>query len=72
MRSWEKADRVLVVEAGFDWDDIGSWAVRLRIILKRTNMGNAANRAIHPRSIPATQHRFRGEKRNNDRATRSA
>ena len=21
----EKADRVLVVEAGFDWDDVGSW-----------------------------------------------
>ena len=21
----EKADRVLVVEASFDWDDVGSW-----------------------------------------------
>jgi mannose-1-phosphate guanylyltransferase len=41
----EKADRVLVVEASFDWDDVGSW----RAVAKYFNndeQGNAANCAI--------------------------
>jgi mannose-1-phosphate guanylyltransferase len=38
----EKADRVLVVEAGFDWDDVGSWTAVAKY-LKRDASGNAAN-----------------------------
>ena len=49
----EKADRVLVVEAGFDWDDIGSWRAVAKYF-KNDEQGNAANRARLPRSIPAT------------------
>src|SRR3954451_7319337 len=41
----EKADRVLVVEAGFDWDDIGSWQAVANYFGKDES-GNAANRAI--------------------------
>ena len=41
----EKADRVLVVEAGFDWDDIGSWRA-VANYFEKDNRGNAANRAI--------------------------
>jgi mannose-1-phosphate guanylyltransferase len=41
----EKADRVLVVEAGFDWDDIGSWRA-LANYFEKDKRGNAANRAI--------------------------
>ena len=41
----EKADRVLVVEAGFDWDDIGSWRA-LANYFQKDKRGNAANRAI--------------------------
>jgi mannose-1-phosphate guanylyltransferase len=38
----EKADRVLVVEASFDWDDIGSWQA-VANYFKRDHDGNAAN-----------------------------
>jgi mannose-1-phosphate guanylyltransferase len=41
----EKADRVLVVEASFDWDDVGSWKA-VANYFERDNQGNAANRAI--------------------------
>jgi mannose-1-phosphate guanylyltransferase len=41
----EKADRVLVVEAGFDWDDIGSWRAAANYFEKDEH-GNAANRPI--------------------------
>jgi mannose-1-phosphate guanylyltransferase len=41
----EKADRVLVVEAAFDWDDIGSWHA-LANYFEKDKRGNAANRAI--------------------------
>jgi mannose-1-phosphate guanylyltransferase len=41
----EKADRVLVVEASFDWDDIGSWRV-VATYFKKDQQGNAANCAI--------------------------
>lgn len=38
----EKADRVLEVEASFDWDDVGSWRAVSRY-LKNDGDGNAAN-----------------------------
>lgn len=38
----EKADRVLVVEASFDWDDVGSWQAVARYFKKDAH-GNAAN-----------------------------
>ncbi|MDQ6654615.1 MAG: sugar phosphate nucleotidyltransferase, partial [Verrucomicrobiota bacterium] len=38
----EKADRVLVVEAGFDWDDVGSWQA-VASYFKNDDEGNAAN-----------------------------
>src|ERR1700704_2935363 len=41
----EKADRVLVVEASFDWDDIGSWRA-VANYFQKDKQGNAANRAI--------------------------
>jgi mannose-1-phosphate guanylyltransferase len=41
----EKADRVLVVEATFDWDDIGSWR-GVANYFENDKRGNAANRAI--------------------------
>jgi mannose-1-phosphate guanylyltransferase len=41
----EKADRVLVVEAGFDWNDIGSWQAVANYFHK-DNRGNASNRTI--------------------------
>ncbi|MGE5207964.1 MAG: mannose-1-phosphate guanylyltransferase [Alphaproteobacteria bacterium] len=41
----EKTDYVLVVEAGFDWDDIGSWHA-LANYFEKDKRGNAANRAI--------------------------
>lgn len=41
----EKADRVLVVEAGFDWDDIGSWRAVANYFAK-DKCGNAANCGI--------------------------
>jgi mannose-1-phosphate guanylyltransferase len=41
----EKADRVLVVEAGFDWDDIGSWRA-VANYFKKDEQRNAANCAI--------------------------
>jgi len=41
----EKADRVLVVEASFDWDDIGSWRA-VANYFQKDHRGNAANRAI--------------------------
>ena len=41
----EKADRVLVVEASFDWDDIGSWRA-LANYFEKDKHGNAANRPI--------------------------
>ena len=41
----EKADRVLVVEASFDWDDIGSWRT-VANYFEKDQHGNAANRAI--------------------------
>ena len=41
----EKADRVLVVEASFDWDDVGSWQAVARYF-KKDEHGNAANSAL--------------------------
>jgi mannose-1-phosphate guanylyltransferase len=41
----EKADRVLVVEASFDWDDVGSWQAVARYF-KKDEHGNAANHAV--------------------------
>src|SRR5213082_322383 len=41
----EKADRVLVVEASFDWDDVGSWQAVARYF-KKDEHGNIANRAV--------------------------
>lgn len=41
----EKADRVLVVEASFDWDDVGSWQAVARYF-KKDAQGNAANRPL--------------------------
>jgi len=41
----EKADRVLVVEASFDWDDVGSWQAVARYF-KNGEHGNAANTAL--------------------------
>src|ERR1700726_3790814 len=41
----EKADRVLVVEASFDWSDIGSWRA-VADYFKNDEHGNAANCAI--------------------------
>jgi mannose-1-phosphate guanylyltransferase len=41
----EKADRVLVVEASFDWDDVGSWQAVARYFKKDAH-GNAANKAV--------------------------
>lgn len=38
----EKADRVLMVEAGFDWDDVGSWTAVAKY-LRHDAHGNAAN-----------------------------
>lgn len=38
----ERADRVLVVEAGFDWDDVGSWTA-VANYLKRDEKNNASN-----------------------------
>lgn len=44
----EKAGRVLVVEAGFDWDDIGSWTAAAKYLpdAGEHNRANAALRAI--------------------------
>jgi len=41
----EKADRVLVVEASFDWDDVGSWQAVGRYF-KKDDHGNVANSAL--------------------------
>jgi mannose-1-phosphate guanylyltransferase len=41
----EKAERVLVVEAGFDWDDIGSWRA-VANYFEKDKRGNAANRVL--------------------------
>jgi mannose-1-phosphate guanylyltransferase len=41
----EKADRVLVVEASFDWDDIGSWRAVANYFGK-DGQGNATNCAV--------------------------
>jgi mannose-1-phosphate guanylyltransferase len=41
----EKADRVLVVEANFDWDDVGSWTAVAKYF-ENDKDGNAANCAI--------------------------
>jgi mannose-1-phosphate guanylyltransferase len=38
----EKADRVLVVEAGFDWDDVGSWTAVAKY-LRQDGDENASN-----------------------------
>ncbi|MES2571330.1 MAG: sugar phosphate nucleotidyltransferase [Verrucomicrobiota bacterium] len=41
----EKASRVLMVEAGFDWDDVGSWTA-ISKYLKSDGSGNSANTAL--------------------------
>jgi mannose-1-phosphate guanylyltransferase len=41
----EKADRVLVVEASFDWDDIGSWRA-VANYFEKDEQGNAVNCAL--------------------------
>jgi mannose-1-phosphate guanylyltransferase len=38
----EKAKRVWVVEAGFDWDDVGSWTAMAKY-LEETGLGNCGN-----------------------------
>ena len=38
----EKADRVLMVEASFDWDDVGSWRA-VASYLPRDESANASN-----------------------------
>jgi mannose-1-phosphate guanylyltransferase len=38
----EKADRVFAVEAGFDWDDVGSWSAVAKYF-KQDEHGNATN-----------------------------
>jgi mannose-1-phosphate guanylyltransferase len=38
----ERADRVFVVEAGFDWDDVGGWSAVAKYF-KRDEHGNAMN-----------------------------
>ena len=38
----EKADRVLVVEATFDWDDVGSWTAVAKYLEADAN-GNVSN-----------------------------
>jgi mannose-1-phosphate guanylyltransferase len=38
----EHADRVLVLEAGFDWDDVGGWQAVARYF-EKDSRGNAAN-----------------------------
>ena len=38
----EKADRVLMVEAAFDWDDVGSWQA-VASYFTNDEEGNAAN-----------------------------
>jgi len=54
----EKADRVLVVEASFDWDDIGSWRAMANYF-EKDKQGNAANRAITALDS-SNNNRFRG------------
>jgi len=41
----EKERRVLVVEAGFDWDDVGSWPAIAKY-LRDEGEGNRSNTAI--------------------------
>jgi mannose-1-phosphate guanylyltransferase len=41
----EKAARVLMVEAGFDWDDVGSWAAAAKY-LPSDAAGNQANTPV--------------------------
>ena len=41
----ERADGVLVVEASFDWDDIGSWRA-VANYFEKDKQGNAMNRTI--------------------------
>jgi mannose-1-phosphate guanylyltransferase len=41
----EKAERVLVVEASFDWDDVGSWRM-VANYFEKDEHGNAANCAL--------------------------
>ena len=41
----EKADRVLAVEAQFDWDDVGSWTAVAKY-LEKDEQGNAARGAV--------------------------
>ena len=41
----EKTEHVLVVEASFDWDDVGSWQAVARYF-KKDEHGNAANGAL--------------------------
>jgi mannose-1-phosphate guanylyltransferase len=47
----EKAGRVLVVESGFDWDDIGSWTAISKYLASdgAGNVGNAALTAVDSR-----------------------
>jgi mannose-1-phosphate guanylyltransferase len=41
----EKARRVLVVEANFDWDDVGNWPAVAKY-LRQTEEGNSTNVAL--------------------------
>jgi len=41
----EKTEHVLVVEASFDWDDVGSWQA-VAHYFKKDEHGNAANSAL--------------------------
>ncbi len=45
----EKARRVLVLEAGFDWDDVGSWSAVAKY-LETDNKNNAARGSLVARS----------------------
>jgi mannose-1-phosphate guanylyltransferase len=42
----EKAEQVLVVEAGFDWDDVGSWTALSKYLAVDPD-GNAGNCGVH-------------------------
>ena len=48
----EKADRVLMVEAGFDWDDVGGWQAMAAYFAKDAD-GNAMKSAVT--AIDSTQ-----------------
>jgi hypothetical protein len=65
----EKADRVLVVEAAFDWDDVGSWQAVASYFTNDEHCERGQLR--HHGHRFDEQHRFRPG-RDKDRAARGA